>query len=49
MRIQTLSGGIDGVIREDKLGFENIYIQAKRWDLNASVGRPDLCRHLWAL
>lgn len=35
-------GGIDGVIREDKLGFENIYIQAKRWDLNASVGRPDL-------
>lgn len=42
-------GGIDGVIREDKLGFENIYIQAKRWDLNASVGRPDLQAFVGAL
>ena len=42
-------GGIDGVIREDKLGFDNIYIQAKRWDLNASVGRPDLQAFVGAL
>lgn len=24
-------GGIDGIIKEDKLGLDNIYIQAKRW------------------
>lgn len=42
-------GGIDGVIREDKLGFDNIYIQAKRWDLNTSVGRPDLQAFVGAL
>ena len=42
-------GGIDGVIREDKLGFDNIYIQAKRWELNASVGRPELQAFVGAL
>lgn len=31
-------GGIDGVIKEDKLGLDLIYIQAKRWENN--VGRP---------
>ncbi len=30
--------GVDGLINEDKLGLDIIYIQAKRW--NASVGRP---------
>jgi restriction system protein len=30
--------GIDGVIREDRLGLEVVYVQAKRW--GASVGRP---------
>lgn len=34
--------GIDGVIREDKLGFDTIYYQAKRYDADKSVGRPDL-------
>ena len=29
---QSRDGGIDGVIRQDKLGFSKIYIQAKRWD-----------------
>lgn len=29
---QTGDEGIDGIIREDKLGFSLIYIQAKRWD-----------------
>jgi restriction system protein len=31
-------GGIDGVIREDALGLDQIYVQAKRW--GGSVGRP---------
>lgn len=31
-------GGIDGVINEDKLGLDVVYIQAKRWE--GSVGRP---------
>ncbi len=31
-------GGIDGVINEDKLGLDVIYVQAKRWDSN--VSRP---------
>jgi restriction system protein len=31
-------GGIDGIIKEDRLGLEGIYVQAKRWD--SSVGRP---------
>lgn len=30
--------GIDGIIKEDKLGLDTIYIQAKRWD--GPVGRP---------
>ena len=35
-------GGIDGVIYEDKLGLSKIYIQAKRYDVENSVGRPAL-------
>jgi restriction system protein len=35
---QTGDGGIDGVIKEDKLGLDMIYVQAKRWD--NVVGRP---------
>lgn len=31
-------GGIDGVIKEDRLGLDAVYIQAKRWE--APVGRP---------
>ncbi|PIR53815.1 restriction endonuclease [Candidatus Peregrinibacteria bacterium CG10_big_fil_rev_8_21_14_0_10_42_8] len=41
-------GGIDGVIKEDKLGLGLIYIQAKRWDSN-SVGRPDVQSFVGAL
>jgi restriction system protein len=33
-------GGIDGVISLDKLGFEKVFVQAKRWQ--GSVGRPDI-------
>jgi restriction system protein len=35
---QSGDGGIDGIIKEDRLGLDSIYIQAKRWD--APVGRP---------
>ncbi len=31
-------GGIDGIIKEDKLGLDFVYVQAKRW--SSSVGRP---------
>lgn len=41
--------GIDGIIREDKLGFNLIYIQAKRWDRNSTVGRPELQKFVGAL
>jgi len=40
--------GIDGVIKEDKLGLDLIYIQAKRWN-GASVGRPDVQSFVGAL
>lgn len=33
-------GGIDGIIKEDRLGLDVIYLQAKRWE--ATVGRPEL-------
>jgi restriction system protein len=35
-------GGVDGVIRQDKLGLELIYIQAKAWKREHSVSRPDV-------
>jgi restriction system protein len=40
-------GGIDGVIDEDRLGLETIYIQAKRWEGN--VGRPEIQKFAGAL
>ncbi len=39
--------GIDGVIKEDKLGLDVIYIQAKRW--NNTVGRPEIQKFAGAL
>lgn len=39
--------GIDGVINEDKLGLDAIYIQAKRW--NGVVGRPEIQKFAGAL
>jgi restriction system protein len=35
-------GGIDGIIKEDKLGLEMIYLQAKRYQASNTVGRPDI-------
>lgn len=34
--------GIDGIIMEDKLGFDLIYVQVKRWGEDHLVGRPDV-------
>lgn len=34
--------GIDGIIMEDKLGFNLIYIQTKRWSDEHPVGRPEV-------
>ena len=39
--------GIDGVIKEDPLGLDSIYVQAKRWD--APVGRPTVQQFAGAL
>jgi len=41
-------GGIDGVIKEDKLGLDLLYIQAKRWD-NTTVGREEIQKFVGAL
>ncbi len=40
-------GGIDGIIKEDRLGLDAIYIQAKRWE--ATVGRPEIQKFAGAL
>lgn len=39
--------GIDGVISEDKLGLDSVYLQAKRWA--GSVGRPEIHKFVGAL
>lgn len=40
-------GGIDGIIKEDKLGLDAIYIQAKRWQ--GTVSRPEIQKFMGAL
>jgi len=40
-------GGIDGIINEDRLGLDVIYVQAKRWE--AVVGRPEIQKFAGAL
>lgn len=37
---KTGDEGIDGIIKEDVLGLEMIYLQAKRWKIDSTVGRP---------
>jgi restriction system protein len=39
--------GIDGIIKEDRLGLDLIYLQAKRWD--SVVGRPEIQKFVGAL
>lgn len=40
-------GGIDGIIKEDKLGLDIIYIQAKRWE--GTVSKPEIQKFAGAL
>jgi restriction system protein len=46
---KTGDEGIDGTIKEDKLGLDVIYIQAKRWKEGNIVGRPELQKFVGAL
>jgi restriction system protein len=39
---QTGDGGIDGIINEDRLGLDRIYVQAKRYAKDHAVGRPEV-------
>jgi restriction system protein len=44
---RSSDGGIDGIINEDRLGLDIVYIQAKRWE--NSVGRPEIQKFAGAL
>jgi len=44
---QTNDDGIDGIIKEDKLGLDVIYLQAKRW--SNTVHRPEIDKFIGAL
>ena len=41
--------GIDGIVKEDRLGFDSVYYQAKRYDFDHTVGRPELQAFVGAL
>ncbi len=41
--------GIDGIIHEDRLGFNLIYIQAKRWDPDTVITRPEIHKFAGAM
>lgn len=45
----TGDGGIDGIIHEDKLGFNLIYIQAKRWATGTTIGKPEIQKFAGAM
>lgn len=46
---QSKDGGIDGIVKEDQLGFSNIYIQAKQWAPNQTVSKPEIQKFVGAL
>lgn len=46
---RTNDEGIDGVINEDKLGLDIIYLQAKKWTNDTSIGRPEIQKFVGAL
>lgn len=46
---QSNDGGIDGIIQQDALGLSNVYIQAKRYADNNSVGGPTIQQFIGAL
>lgn len=35
-------GGVDGIVNEDRLGLDRVYVQAKRYAEGNTVGRPDV-------
>ena len=45
--LKSGDGGIDGIIKEDRLGLEAIYVQAKRWE--NPVSRPEIQKFVAAL
>jgi restriction system protein len=46
---QSGDQGIDGVIRQDALGLDRVYVQAKRYAAERSVSRPDIQAFVGAL
>ncbi|MBQ3707463.1 MAG: restriction endonuclease [Clostridia bacterium] len=46
---QSNDGGIDGIIKEDQLGFSHIYIQAKQWATDQTVAKPEIQKFVGAL
>lgn len=45
----TGDGGIDGIIYQDRLGFDKIYIQAKKWNPKTTVSRPEIQKFFGAM
>jgi restriction system protein len=41
--------GVDGIIHQDTLGLQRIYVQAKRYKAENSIGRPDIQKFVGAL
>ena len=46
---RTSDEGIDGIINEDKLGLDVIYLQAKMWKSETTIGRPEIQKFVGAL
>lgn len=46
---RTGDGGIDGIISEDRLGLDKIYLQAKKWQKGSSVGSNEIRTFIGAL
>jgi len=46
---RTNDEGIDGIINEDKLGLDVIYLQAKKWTNDNGIGRPEIQKFVGAL
>jgi len=46
---QSGDEGIDGIIDEDRLGLDTIYVQAKRWNRGSKISRPEIQKFVGAL
>lgn len=46
---KTGDGGVDGVLREDRLGLDSIYVQAKRYAVDKGIGPEDIQKFVGAL